>query len=166
MTTNGNWILMSETLWRMWVTGFVAQVLDFRTDTGIMSHWKDYQKLVVYTYLTYSASAPFYVSVNKTVNIPMIPQIGYFKAGYLPKLDCQGAELLFEVSRGAKASGLRRMREGKVTPIITTFAVEWVNILILISSGCINQCNHYVKRDCKPKSRLQNVNEFVLARIF
>lgn len=72
--------------------------MELRTDTGVMSHWKDYQKLVVYTYLSYSSSAPFYSSLNKTVNIPMIPLIGYFKAGYIPVLDCEGAELLFEVS--------------------------------------------------------------------
>lgn len=62
-----------------------------------MSHWRDYQKLVVFTYLSYSASDTFYTSFNKTVNVPMIPFIGFFKAGYSPKLDCQGAELLFEV---------------------------------------------------------------------
>lgn len=73
-----------------------AQIMELRTDTGVMSHWKDYQKLVVYTYLSYSSSAPFYSSLNKTVNIPMIPLIGYFKAGYIPVLDCEGAELLFE----------------------------------------------------------------------
>ncbi|XKL60736.1 hypothetical protein PGB90_007793 [Kerria lacca] len=73
-----------------------VQILELRTDSGIMSHWKDFQKLVVYTYLSYSASAPFYGAMNKTTNIPMIPLIGYFKAGYLSKLDCEGAELLFE----------------------------------------------------------------------
>lgn len=78
---------------------YIVQILELRTDSGIMSHWKDFQKLVVYTYLSYSASAPFYGAMNKTTNIPMIPLIGYFKAGYLSKLDCEGAELLFEVRK-------------------------------------------------------------------
>ncbi|XP_065212297.1 serpin B13-like [Planococcus citri] len=73
-----------------------AQILELRTDTGIMSHWRDYQKLVVFTYLSYSSSEPFYSHMNKTINVPMIPLIGYFKAGYLPKLESNGAELLFE----------------------------------------------------------------------
>lgn len=73
-------------------------VLDLQTDTGVMSHWKDYEKLAVYTYLSHQPAAPFMTSNGSVLHVPMIPQIGTFRAGYLPKLNSQAVELPLSVS--------------------------------------------------------------------
>lgn len=77
---------------------FSGDILELRSDTGIISHWKDYQKLATYTYLSYQPSAPFTKSDGSIVYVPMIPQTGMFKIGYVPQLKCLAAELMFEVS--------------------------------------------------------------------
>lgn len=73
-----------------------AQVLELRSDSGVMSHWKDYQKLAVYTYLSYSPAAPFLSSLENTTFAPMIPLVGIYRSGRIDRLSCQGVELLFE----------------------------------------------------------------------
>uniref|UniRef100_A0A2S2R7H1 Uncharacterized protein n=1 Tax=Sipha flava TaxID=143950 RepID=A0A2S2R7H1_9HEMI len=76
----------------------LTDILELRSDTGIISHWKDYQKLATYTYSSYQSSAPFTKSDGSIVHVPMIPQIGMFKIGYVPQLKCLAAELMFEVT--------------------------------------------------------------------
>lgn len=71
--------------------------LEFHTDTGVMSHWKDFDKLAVYTYLTHQASAPFITDKGASVEVPMIPQVGMFRVGYIRKLSSQAVELHLEV---------------------------------------------------------------------
>ncbi|XP_014248924.1 serine protease inhibitor 3/4-like [Cimex lectularius] len=71
-------------------------VLDYFTDTRVMSHWKDFDKLAVYTYLTHQPSVPFMTPYGDVVNVPMVPQVGLFKAGYHPKLNSQIVELPLE----------------------------------------------------------------------
>lgn len=76
---------------------FVDDILELRSDTGIISHWKNYQKLATYTYLSYKPSMPFTKSDGSIIYVPMIPQIGMFKIGYVPQLKCLASELIFEV---------------------------------------------------------------------
>ncbi|XP_073980702.1 leukocyte elastase inhibitor-like isoform X2 [Rhodnius prolixus] len=71
-------------------------VLELRTDTGVMSHWKDFDKLAVYTYLTHQPAAEFMTHTGQVVSTPMIPQVGVFRAGYLPRLNSQAVELPLE----------------------------------------------------------------------
>lgn len=77
----------------------LTDILELRSDTGIISHWKDYQKLATYTYLTYQPSAPFTKADGSIVHVPMIPQTGMFKIGYVPQLKCLAAELMFETDK-------------------------------------------------------------------
>lgn len=86
------------TLSNFWCDLFLADILELRSDTGIISHWKDYQKLATYTYLSYQPSAPFTKADGSIVHVPMIPQTGMLKIGYVPQLKCLAAELMFEVS--------------------------------------------------------------------
>ncbi|RZF48428.1 hypothetical protein LSTR_LSTR011381 [Laodelphax striatellus] len=52
-----------------------GQVLELLSDSGVMSHWKDYHKLAVYTYCLTSRRFP---SRRREVvpSMPMIPQVG------------------------------------------------------------------------------------------
>lgn len=75
----------------------LVDLLELRSDTGIISHWKDYQKSATYTYLSYQSSAPFTKADDSITHVPMIPQKGMFKIGYVPQLKCMAAELIFEV---------------------------------------------------------------------
>ncbi|KAK9498322.1 hypothetical protein O3M35_002980 [Rhynocoris fuscipes] len=68
-------------------------VLELKTETGVMCHWKDFDKLAVYTYLTHQPSSEFRTHTGHIVLTPMIPQVGIFRAGYLPKLNSQAVEL-------------------------------------------------------------------------
>ncbi|XP_026822985.1 leukocyte elastase inhibitor-like [Rhopalosiphum maidis] len=77
----------------------LSDILELRSDTGIISHWKDYQKLATYTYLSYQPSAPFTKADGSIVHVPMIPQTGMFKIGYVPQLKCLAAELMFETDK-------------------------------------------------------------------
>ncbi|XP_022163950.1 neuroserpin-like isoform X1 [Myzus persicae] len=77
----------------------LTDILELRSDTGIISHWKDYQKLATYTYLSYQPSAPFTKADGSIVHVPMIPQTGMFKIGYVPQLKCLAAELMFETDK-------------------------------------------------------------------
>lgn len=76
-------------------------VLQLHSDTGVMSHWKDFDKLVVYTYLTHQPSASFITSNGTTIEVPMIPQVGTFRAGYINKLSSQAVELFLETKRAS-----------------------------------------------------------------
>lgn len=72
-------------------------MLELHSDTGVMSHWKDFDKLAVYTYLTHQPSSPFITYNGTNVEVPMIPQVGLFRAGYINKLSSQAVELILEV---------------------------------------------------------------------
>jgi hypothetical protein len=61
-----------------------------------MSHWKDFSKLSVYTYLSHKPSHAF-ISRGKTYNVPMIPYVGFIHAGYNVKIRSTVAQLFFEV---------------------------------------------------------------------
>jgi hypothetical protein len=71
--------------------------LELQSDTGVMSHWKDFHKLAVYTYLSHQSAAPFTTSSGEVMQVPMIPQVGTFRAGVIPQLNSQAVELLLEV---------------------------------------------------------------------
>ncbi|XP_014275352.1 leukocyte elastase inhibitor [Halyomorpha halys] len=73
--------------------------LEIHTDTGVMSHWKDFDKLAVYTYLTHHPSAPFLSEKGVTIEVPMIPQVGTYRAGYIKRLKSQAVELHLETKR-------------------------------------------------------------------
>lgn len=75
------------------------QILDLQSDSGVMSHWKDYHKLAVYTYLSHQAAAPFSLSGGGTVHVPMIPQVGVFRIGRLHRLNCIAVQLPLETRR-------------------------------------------------------------------
>lgn len=55
--------------------------LEYISDAGVMSHWRDYEKLAVYTFLSHQSLMPFYRRNNATVHVPMIPQVGIFRSG-------------------------------------------------------------------------------------
>ncbi|XP_063242491.1 serpin B8-like [Bacillus rossius redtenbacheri] len=73
-----------------------AQVLELRSDSGVMSHWKDYHRLAAFAFLSHVASAPFRRSASRTVQVPMIPQVGLFRSGHLQHLGCEAVELPLE----------------------------------------------------------------------
>ncbi|XP_018911429.2 serpin I2 isoform X2 [Bemisia tabaci] len=68
------------------------------SEIGVVSHWLDYQKLAVYTYLSHNPASLFYLSPNVTVRVPMIPQIGAFRGGYVPQIRSYVAELKLQTS--------------------------------------------------------------------
>lgn len=55
--------------------------LELNSITGVMSHWKDYEKLAVYTFLSHRPMIPFRKRNGSTVSVPMIPQVGALKIG-------------------------------------------------------------------------------------
>ncbi|KAG8237246.1 hypothetical protein J437_LFUL011274 [Ladona fulva] len=69
--------------------------LEFHSDTGILSHWQDYEHLPVYMFLSHETSAPF-TSNGKVEYVPMVPQVGVFKSGHIDYLNSTAVELLFE----------------------------------------------------------------------
>lgn len=75
------------------------EAVELRVDAGVLSHWKDFDRLGVFTYLSQQAAAPFQRSgrVDDVVDVPMIPQVGMFRAGKVASLGCQALELPLEV---------------------------------------------------------------------
>ncbi|KAK6640777.1 hypothetical protein RUM44_012474 [Polyplax serrata] len=55
--------------------------LELGSITGVMSHWKDYDKLAVYTFLSHQPMKPFKKRDGTIVGVPMIPQVGVFRGG-------------------------------------------------------------------------------------
>ncbi|GLG99281.1 Putative serine protease 61 [Gryllus bimaculatus] len=74
-----------------------ALALELRTDSGVMSHWRDYQRLGVFTFLSHRGAAPFHRAPGDAVAVPMIPQVGVFRSGRLDHLACSAVELQLEV---------------------------------------------------------------------
>ncbi|XP_075228210.1 serpin B10-like [Lycorma delicatula] len=75
-----------------------AHVLELLSDSGVMSHWKDYHKLAVYTYLSHQPATQFQAPHGRSVEVPMIPQVGVLRAGEIPRLNAQAVELLMEAN--------------------------------------------------------------------
>jgi hypothetical protein len=73
--------------------------LELRSDSGVMSHWKDYDRLAAFSFLSHEASAPFQRTPTDTVLVPMVPQVGEFRAGRISQLNAHAVELPLEVSR-------------------------------------------------------------------
>ncbi|XP_050520884.1 leukocyte elastase inhibitor-like [Daktulosphaira vitifoliae] len=73
-----------------------TDILELRSDTGLISHWKNYQNFATNTYLSYLPSAPFTLANGSIVYVPMIPQGGQYKIGYVERLKCLAVELMFE----------------------------------------------------------------------
>ncbi|XP_022197119.1 serpin B10 isoform X2 [Nilaparvata lugens] len=78
-----------------------GQVLELLSDSGVMSHWKDYHKLAVYTYLSHQPASPFQASRGRSIEVPMIPQVGVLRAGEFPRLNAHGVELLMEADHAS-----------------------------------------------------------------
>lgn len=74
------------------------QTLELRSDSGIMSHWKDYQRLSAFAFLNHQASSPFQRRLNDVVQVPMIPQVGVFRSGRVDYLKSSVIELPLEVN--------------------------------------------------------------------
>jgi len=75
------------------------QVISLQSDSGVMSHWRDYSKLAVYTYLSHEAAAPFLLPSGETVPVPLVPQVGAFRTGRLHRLNCLAVQLPLESRR-------------------------------------------------------------------
>lgn len=73
------------------------QVVSLQSDSGVMSHWKDFHKLAVYTYLSHEAASPFTTATGAITLVPFIPQVGVFRAGHLPNLLSHVVQLPLQV---------------------------------------------------------------------
>lgn len=71
--------------------------MELRSDTGVLSHWKDYEALVVFVFLQHKDRALFFVTDDEYVIVPMVPQIGVFRHGRVHELNCTAVELLLKV---------------------------------------------------------------------
>lgn len=58
-----------------------TNTLELSSITGVMSHWKDYEKLAVYTFLSHRPKIAFKKKDGSIVGVPMIPQVGVLKTG-------------------------------------------------------------------------------------
>ncbi|KAJ9577140.1 hypothetical protein L9F63_006262 [Diploptera punctata] len=74
-----------------------AVTLHLRSDSGVMSHWQDYDRLATFSFLTHQAGAPFHRSPKEIVTVPMIPQVGVFRASRLQQLNAHAVELPLQV---------------------------------------------------------------------
>jgi hypothetical protein len=63
-----------------------------------MSHWKDYDRLAAFSFLSHEAAAPFQRTPTDTVLVPMVPQVGQFRAGRVSQLNAHAVELPLQVS--------------------------------------------------------------------
>lgn len=70
-------------------------MMEVSSDTGVISHWKDYKSLAVYTYLEQSQSS-FSLPDGNSVEVPMVPILSP-SAGYLPVVDSIAARIPLEV---------------------------------------------------------------------
>jgi hypothetical protein len=67
-----------------------------------MSHWKDYDRLAAFSFLSHEPAAPFQRTPTDTIPVPMVPQVGEFRAGRVHQLNAHAVELPLEV--GLKVS--------------------------------------------------------------
>ncbi|KAJ4444246.1 hypothetical protein ANN_06037 [Periplaneta americana] len=71
--------------------------LELRSDSGVMSHWKDYDRLAAFSFLSHESAAPFHRTPTETIPVPMVPQVGVFRAGRVQQLNANAIELPLEV---------------------------------------------------------------------
>ncbi|PSN41682.1 hypothetical protein C0J52_07698 [Blattella germanica] len=71
--------------------------LELRSDSGVMSHWQDYERLASFSFLSHQDAAPFHRTPSEVVTVPMIPQVGVFRASRLEQLSAYAVELPLEV---------------------------------------------------------------------
>lgn len=71
--------------------------LELRSDSGVMSHWKDYDRLAAFSFLSHEPAASFQRTPTDTIPVPMVPQVGDFRAGRIHQLNAHGVELPLEV---------------------------------------------------------------------
>jgi hypothetical protein len=74
-----------------------AASLELRSDSGVMSHWKDYDKLAAFSFLSSQTAAPFHRTSTDTIHVPMVPQVGQFRAGRVHQLNAHAVELPLQV---------------------------------------------------------------------
>lgn len=74
-----------------------AASLELRSDSGVISHWKDYDQLAAFSFLSHQAAAPFHRTSTDTVLVPMVPQVGEFRAGRVHQLNADAVELPLQV---------------------------------------------------------------------
>jgi hypothetical protein len=75
-----------------------AVSLELRSDSGVMSHWKDYGRLAAFSFLSHEPAAPFQRTPTDIIPVPMVPQVGQFRAGRINQLNAHAVELPLEVS--------------------------------------------------------------------
>ena len=74
-----------------------AVSLELRSDSGVMSHWKDYDKLAAFSFISHQTAAPFHRTSTDTIAVPMVPQVGEFRAGRVHQLNAHAVELPLQV---------------------------------------------------------------------
>uniref|UniRef100_A0A1V1FVF5 Putative serine protease 61 n=1 Tax=Reticulitermes speratus TaxID=60591 RepID=A0A1V1FVF5_9NEOP len=74
-----------------------AVSLELRSDSGVMSHWKDYDQLAAFSFLSHETAAPFHRTSTDTIPVPMVPQVGEFRAGRVHQLNAHAVELPLQV---------------------------------------------------------------------
>ncbi|KAK3920852.1 Glia-derived nexin [Frankliniella fusca] len=68
-------------------------VLSLSSDTGVMSHWRDFHLLPVYVLLSHQAAAPFTrpSGPKDVLTVPMVPLVGVFRFGRVAAREGQNA---------------------------------------------------------------------------
>jgi hypothetical protein len=74
-----------------------AVSLELRSDSGVMSHWKDYDQLATFSFLSHQSAAPFHRTSTDTIHVPMVPQVGEFRTGRVHQLNAHAVELPLQV---------------------------------------------------------------------
>ena len=74
-----------------------AVSLELRSDSGVMSHWKDYDRLAAFSFLSHQTAAPFHRTSTDTIAVPMVSQAGEFRAGRVHQLNAHAVELPLQV---------------------------------------------------------------------
>jgi len=74
-----------------------AVSLELRSDSGVISHWKDYDQLATFSFLSHQTAAPFHRTSTDTIPVPMVPQVGKFRAGRVHQLNAHAVELPLQV---------------------------------------------------------------------
>ena len=81
------------------VAGMLPAVvsLELRSDSGVMSHWKDYDQLAAFSFISHQTAAPFHRTSTDIIPVPMVPQVGEFRAGRVHQLNAHAVELPLQV---------------------------------------------------------------------
>ncbi|KAE8736656.1 hypothetical protein FOCC_FOCC017889 [Frankliniella occidentalis] len=82
-------------------------VLSLSSDTGVMSHWRDFHLLPVYVLLSHQAAAPFTRGPKDVLTVPMVPLVGVFRFGKVAAKEGQNAaSFVVEVPLEARGTSL------------------------------------------------------------